>query len=223
MTMPKFVGNDPNNVISGRFDKTDYHLYADGQQLPLITRIYQVWILRFPYPTFDVSPEAHNYRLVVDTPAAWDSMDYPKRVTSEFEFTSQRPDPGTQFDLCLVSLWTYTDNRCDPLGILGLRFDAHADHNNTEPAGKTRTLSVIGYHPDDDDAVDLRSVSVKVSFDDGDNWRNLRVHRQGDGTVTARVRPPKRGTTGAVSFKVTATDADGRKARQTVMRGYGIS
>ena len=70
----------------------------------------------------------------------------------------------------------------------------------------------------------MTGVSLALSYDDGQTWKQIRnVRRVGDGRFEAILdeRSPQ-STSGFVSLKVHAADAGGNAIDQTIIRAYAL-
>ncbi|WP_103964147.1 hypothetical protein [Nonomuraea solani] len=63
------------------------------------------------------------------------------------------------------------------------------------------------------------SITLEASFDDGANWRPVRLTHAGSGG-TARIAHPA--APGFVSLRAKVTDAAGDRVTQTITRAYAI-
>jgi subtilisin family serine protease len=223
------VGADPTAYISNRlsFDdspvKVDYHLYRDGSEIPFETRLLTYAWLRIPFPTFRLGPDSADYRMTMSTPPPWDSLTHPQRVDTAWTFKSAEPTSGHAYDGCYAGTLSFGAGPCAPLRLLDLRYDASVDLDNTVPAGRSRTLTITGYHPvDNTSPARLDTLSLEVSFDGGEHWSTEPVRRVGPAGFAARIVPPSDSTGGSVSYRVKAADTEGHTIEQTVLRGYDI-
>ncbi|MQA64146.1 MAG: hypothetical protein GEU86_22440 [Actinophytocola sp.] len=85
-------------------------------------------------------------------------------------------------------------------------------------------MTITGYH---NQSVSLEpevtEMSLEASFDDGATWEQVATESMGDNVFTARITHPKlKDTTGAVSLRVRAEDADGSTIEQTIEHAYGL-
>lgn len=159
-----------------------------------------------PSGAFPAVGDPATYRLVLDgrRTAAW--APYATSTHTEWTFGSQRP-AGTETQVP---------------GMLQVSYDLPLDNLNQAPDSQVYAFQVrVDQQPG---AADRRvtDLDVQVSYDDGVTWRPaLVVHRDGRAQVLVH-HPRPAGHTGAVSVKVSATDAGGARVEQVVLRAYGL-
>jgi hypothetical protein len=67
-------------------------------------------------------------------------------------------------------------------------------------------------------------MSVSVSYDDGATWQRVSATPTKANTYTVTLHHPRLDrTSGAVSLKVSAEDADGNTIEQTTHRAFGLT
>ena len=101
--------------------------------------------------------------------------------------------------------------------MMAVRFTPRLDDHNRAPGGVPFLLPVRVEHTDQD--AGITSLTVQVSYDDGDTWQAAAVHRR-DGQWLAGLRHPAGAT--FVSLRATATDSEGNTVDQTIIRGYRL-
>jgi len=69
---------------------------------------------------------------------------------------------------------------------------------------------------------DIEDLTVSISYDDGNSWTNVPAKSTGNGGYKVTVQQPAGSTDGYVSLRLDATDADGSRIRQTIIRAYGL-
>lgn len=158
----------------------------------------------WPEAQFTVPPDEAWYelRLEVDSGAGnW--RDTSVRTDSTWRFTSARP--------------------ADPREVLPLvQVDYHLETGsyNEVPAGAAYDLVVEpGYQPQAEGPAGF-TVTVDVSYDDGQTWTESPVEVAG-GSHTARV-PAAPATAGFATVRVVATDADGNQLDQLIERAWRV-
>lgn len=172
--------------------------YADGNLLRQTTTP--------PKGAFPALPQAAGYRLELDTArqAPWASHSTTTR--SVWAFGSQRPAEGvTQVP-----------------SMLQVYYNALVDDRNTVPADLPNVLQVRLGHLPGAVAHRVTSLTVELSYDDGQVWQpTLATIRWGD-QAFALFKPPRLTDAAAVSVRVRATDAGGGTVEQTITRAYGL-
>jgi hypothetical protein len=195
----------------GDFAPTLTHLYRDGQEIP-ITDVGG-------FPAFRLPPELGAYRLTLDDP--------PVRTHSEWTFHSATATDNAT----LPGVWCPADilrtaAPCQPEPLVYLSYDMSAtlSMDNSVPAGRAHVFTVSAYHtPTRTAEPKITDLRLWTSTDDGAHWRPARVWRTANGTFGAlAIYPDYDRTTGAVSLKVTARDADGNTVTQTSLRAFNL-
>ncbi|MFE2417653.1 S8 family serine peptidase [Streptomyces hokutonensis] len=148
------------------------------------------------YGTFDVPAAKSSYRFDLDVQrkAAW--AKYSTSTHTEWTFASAHTDTATALPLLTVGI---TPKDLDLLN----RADAK------------RELTVGLPVANQSGSVRANSLKAWVSYDDGASWKEVSV-KKGE----ARFRPAKGAT--SVSLRVRATDHDGNRIDQTVLRAFGL-
>jgi hypothetical protein len=100
--------------------------------------------------------------------------------------------------------------------MLTTRFDPAVDVHNRAPGD--RRFSFPAHVARQDGPVQVRALTVEVSYDDGATWRPADVRRDHD-HWTVSVRHPR---SGFASLRSTVSDVDGNRLTQTVLRAYEI-
>jgi subtilisin family serine protease len=103
------------------------------------------------------------------------------------------------------------------LAVPVVRFSPNLRPDNTAPAGRLFLVPVSVDQPPAADAGRVASLTVEVSFDDGETWREVPVFAR----AFALVKHPT--GDGFVSFRATATDTEGNAVAETIVRAYQIS
>ncbi|MEU7739096.1 S8 family serine peptidase [Nonomuraea sp. NPDC049158] len=121
------------------------------------------------------------------------------------------------------SAWTFRSQRTAeprPLPLTAVRYAPEGldDHNRAKP-GSTTVIPVSLQRNPGASAPRATSITLEASFDDGANWRPVRLAHAGSGW-TARIANPA--APGFVSLRAKVTDAAGDRATQTITRAYAI-
>jgi PA domain len=162
----------------------------------------------YPVDTYEV-PVAGSatYRLesVLKRPLPW--WRYSTEVDTAWTFTSQRPASGREF-----------------LPMLQVDYDLDLDLWNRAPDRSAYDFQFRPRYAPGAGEAEVASVKAWASFNDGGTWKRISVHDLGNGGYEAVVQHPAVGkTSGAVSLRVQATDAEGNAVDQTILRAYGLA
>ncbi|MEQ4301493.1 S8 family serine peptidase [Plantactinospora sp. B6F1] len=188
--------------------KWEFHLYNGDEEIPRNPGI--------PSMTYTLPPEKNTYRLTGRS----------ARTDVTWTFTSQRPTRDTipQGHGCrLRSTFQTGTCRQEPFVLVGYDLGGSLAADNTVAAGR-HTFRVTAYHP----AAAVRmpriaGLKLWYSTDDGAHWAPAALRRHGDGDYLATaVYPALSATSGAVSLKVEAWDADGNRIEQTTKRAFDL-
>ncbi|MFE0632229.1 hypothetical protein ACFW3D_35425 [Streptomyces sp. NPDC058864] len=118
--------------------------------------------------------------------------------------------------------WTFVSARpagaeAADLPLMNVRLGGPVGPSRTVTGGRTYLFTVAAERGG---KAATRSLGVRVSFDDGRNWRTLEVRRVGDlGFV--KLTPPAGG--GYVSVRLTGADTAGSTVDQTVIRSFRVA
>ncbi|HYQ65029.1 S8 family peptidase [Actinophytocola sp.] len=147
----------------------------------------------YPVPDGDSA-----YRVVADVRQSDATWSLSTAVTAEWAFHSSSAGEGKA------------------LPMLTTRFDLDVDVHNRAPGN--RRFSFPAYVERQDGPARITSLSVDVSYDDGATWQRADVHRDHD-HWSVTVRHPR---DGYISLRSRATDADGNRLDQTIVRAYQL-
>jgi subtilisin family serine protease len=149
--------------------------------------------VEYPVPDQDSA-----YRVVADARQADATWSLSTVVTAEWNFRSSAAGEGKA------------------LPMLTARFDPAVSLRNQAPGN--RRFSFPLHVERQDGPARIAAVSVDVSYDDGATWQPADVRRDHDHWTVA-VRHPR---SGYASLRTRASDADGNRLEQTVLRAYQI-
>jgi hypothetical protein len=185
---------------------------------------------------FPLAPGTATYRLE-------QAEDYPPtplrtgRATTVWTFTSRPSDALVpQRYRCLIQQPPRQD-RCQIQPLILLAYDLGLDIHNRAAAGRSHMFTITaGQHSKAIDRAPVTSLTVQVSFDDGDAWHEADVvGRPRDTFDTGGLLPsaapyqqfrvllkipPLHRTNGFVTLRVQAEDADGGTVDQFIHRAY---
>jgi subtilisin family serine protease len=150
------------------------------------------------FAEYPVPDQDSSYRVVADARQADATWTLSTVVTAEWAFRSSAAGDGKA------------------LPMLTTRFDPAVDVHNRAPGD--RRFSFPAHVARQDGPVQVRALTVEVSYDDGATWRPADVRRDHD-HWTVSVRHPR---SGFASLRSTVSDVDGNRLTQTVLRAYEI-
>lgn len=198
LEVPEFGDSDPNHTglaESGLGDVTAARVYRDGELIHQAKRFTG---------RVAVPPEASRYRLELDVQRGGDFWLTSTRTRTEWEFRSALPvDPEPHL-----------------LPLLQAELDLPLSMLNTAPERSGVPVSIRPFRSDR--PVDVGSIGLEVSYDDGASWRPVGL-RSDDGAHAGLVPVPGRSEAEHVSLRTTVRDRDGNSVRQEVVRAFGIT
>ena len=173
-------------------DTQTARVFRDGEQ---------IWTgVRFSGTTLPVSPDPATYKITLDTQhGPWFALS--TKTSTAWTFTSARPASGIE-----------------ELPLLWPRYGFNLDEHNAAVAGATTSFD-LSFLLQNETAPTIKTVQVETSTDDGATWRTATVKAKSGGHYDVVVLNPK---TGFVSVRVTATDVNGSKVEQTLIRAYAV-
>jgi subtilisin family serine protease len=159
--------------------------------------------------------------LVRDWPyAAFASADVPPGEAS-YRLETRVEMAGTEVSPTIDTAWTFRSGHVEgvaALPFMAVHFTPQLDNFNRARAGSGFTIPISVQRQPGASAVPVKVLTVDVSTDDGKTWHPAKVERAGAGWRTKVTNEPG----AAVSLRASATDADGNKVEQTVLRGYRV-
>ncbi|MFF2327820.1 MULTISPECIES: S8 family serine peptidase [unclassified Streptomyces] len=194
-----FPDNDPTHFALTPIDDT-YSLTVtrDGEQVGQSS----LWLGSFKIPN-----EKASYRAVLEA----------SRALPEWEFATHT-----------TTTWTFeaggSTAYSTPISMPQISYDAHAGLDNRVDAGRPQTLTVNARSWFEDGA-DVTDVKTWASYDDGRSWHPLTLKPTGEtGDYRATFTAPRSAaSSGYVSLRTQAVDAQGHKVDQTVDRAFGVT
>lgn len=163
-------------------------LTSDGETLATVRQPLQAGA------SFGGLPEEETAYELSTTVRQAGSAPVSREISLDIHFTSARPEDGER----------------EPVPFTLARFTPRLGPDSTAPAGERTEIPVSVEGPA---SPDLASLTVEVSFDGGETWREVPVR---DGAVT--VRNPEAG--GSVSLRAEMTTEDGTVTTQTIIAAY---
>jgi subtilisin family serine protease len=211
-TFHQVVGNGRQSV-PGSFYAPDTRLFRqDGTEIPKTSPP------RFPnMPLFSLPKESGTYRLELNgggTVAAW-------------TFNSRARDADTVSPRHICPGWMYgTSGPCNPQPLVFVGYDLGGAQalDNTVPAGRDHTFEVdVNHQASTEPMPKIAGLKLAYSTDDGATWKDAQVREVREGVYTTTLTYPELDrTTGAVSLRAEAWDADGNKVEQTTTRAFPL-
>lgn len=163
---------------------------------------------------YDLPAERAPYTLEVETDG----------VKTVWKYTSQRPAENKTLQPCLGAARGNPEAPpCAPEPLIFLRYQLGLNLDDTVPARKPHTISVIGYYQPQPGAVPtVTSLRVEASFDGGAAWTPVDTRAAKDAnTFTATIAHPA-AASGTVALRISATDSDGNSVVQTIPQAYRL-
>jgi subtilisin family serine protease len=166
---------------------------------------------------------SRNGEPIGESPELWGSFELPPQTGAyRLAITSTRP---STLSTRVSAAWTFTSGTVageepKPLPLMAVRVAPHLDEHNRARAGLPMVIPVSVQRQDGSDAGRLRSLSVDVSFDDGQTWRGVPVLGFGPDRFVILKHP---NGSGFVSWRAKATDDKGNTVEQTSIRGYAYT
>jgi subtilisin family serine protease len=143
----------------------------------------------------------------------------PQPATYRLEIAAGVPHLG--ISTAVTTAWTFRSEHVDGHRILplpGVRLTPDLDDHNRARPGPGFAVPVEIYRQPGAGTPIVDTLTVEYSPDDGRTWRPAALARAGKGWV-ATVNNPAGGT---VSLHLRATDTDGNRVEQTVVRAYRV-
>ncbi|MFY1669971.1 S8 family serine peptidase [Plantactinospora sp. WMMB334] len=190
LRVPEFVDAEGHYTIGETF-QAGARLWRDGKLLAELSDARQ--------DVATTGPEA-GYRLALTTERGGEEWVWGTRTETVWQFRSGH-QPGDE---------------ARPLPLLQVDYAAPVDLTG-RAGGRPHTVGLTVRHQDGHPAARGTRLTAEVSFDEGANWRPVRV--TGHGNAYRAGIPGGRGT---VSLRVRATDRSGNAVTQTVIRAYGL-
>lgn len=199
------------------------------------------------YPAFrGLTPERATYRLEqTDAYPDWMAPYFRTKPsgtsTTVWTFTSEQSEAQIPDGYRCSVAWDYRESpyedsrTCQIQPLIQLRYDLGLDAYNQAPAGRRHAFAIeAGPHTAAVGAAPVTELTVQASFDDGATWEDVPAladipspQRQAalseeEGVFQFQINkyPGKGRTSGYVSLRVQATDANGGTIDQTIQRAY---
>lgn len=187
--------DEAGHIGASRTDTSRTALYRDGELVGETG--YSA------YGAFQVPAEEAGYRLeVADTRSV---SDLATQINVVWTFRSGHVAGGDDvFAMLPVSV---------------VRFMPQLDADNAAPAGQSFDIPVTVQRQSGAPSAGVTSLTVEISYDDGQTWNAAPLRRSGDNWV-ATVQHPNTG--GFVSLRASMTDSGGATVTQTVVHAYRL-
>ena len=181
-------------------DTITTRIYQDGQQVAEAT---------VPRDNFPMAPEAAEYRIELDVTRQADWWRTSTATRTVWTFSSAQAVSGPEL-----------------LPLLSIDYDLAVDLTNTAPHPRDRKGPPTMYLQVSQQSLDLPEVTqaqVWISYDDGATWTPRPTWHRQDGRFEVRLDSRgANGTTGYASIRVEATDADGNRIEQEIIRAWRL-
>jgi hypothetical protein len=210
--------SNPSDFRPGSTGVDEWHLFADGTELPQQSLLGQPGLL----PYYVVPPESKEYELTEHFVDGYPRGGYGTRADTTWTFRSEAPtgkEVSETYDplgLCAVG--------CGALPLIFLRYDLDLGADNRVEAPGEHVITVTAYRqPTSAPTPALSGLTVQASFDGGAHWRRVPATPLGDGRYRVVVPHPKlAATSGTVSLKTEVWDAAGNRVEQVLRDAYGL-
>ncbi len=165
--------------------------------------------------------------LLGESPERFGWIDVPAGPgTFRLELDSRFEQPWWRYSTQVSSAWTFhsagDDGDGERLPLLLADYDVPAaDALSTVPANEPIRIDIGLRHQFGTPDVEIDEVGLDVSFDDGATWTPARL-RDTDGQYRATIPAAAGQAGGAVTLRLTASDVDGNRLEQTVVRAFGL-
>ncbi|SCG44661.1 PA domain-containing protein [Micromonospora echinaurantiaca] len=198
-------GAAPDHLMGSYvFEPQNVHMYADGQELPQANSL--IW-----GATYHLPAEPRRYRLTAHNGATTTTWNFTSAAATRNEPPKGSKCPEGSGSPC----------HADPL--LFLRYDVGADLGDAVTAPGRHQITVTAYHQVAA-APAVKRVALAISTDGGVTWKTLPTKSRGGGNHTASYQVPQLAdTTGTVSIRASAEDADGNTVEQTVLDAFRLT
>jgi len=163
--------------------------------------------------TVTMPPRSARYTAVVSASRHVPYSDLAIRQHDVWTFTSEKPAGGASYS---------------PAPFLEILYRTALDSRGQARAGARQAITLL---PVDGSAGEpdgipqhlarLRRVTLRISYNDGSTWQMIPVRKRGSDWVAITTTPTRPGVRFA-SLRVTAEDAGGRTADQTLIHAYAI-
>jgi len=158
---------------------------------------------QFAGDPFDVPPGAATYRYEQDLARPADIFDLSPRVSAAWTFRSQHVGGDAPRSLPLLTM----------------RFTPPVDQHN-QTSARVIVLPIAFQRPPGAGTPLVVRASLEVSFDEGARWSRVPVAVIGDRAFAIVVHPS---SATSVSLRSSATDLQGNRVEQTIVRAYGLA
>jgi subtilisin family serine protease len=145
--------------------------------------------------------------------------------TYRMTFDVTNDAPWAQLSTRTRTEWTFRSARTEgpeptPLPLLTARYDLDLDLTNQLKPG-LRPVEVTVDHQVDVE-IPITRFRFDVSYDDGRHWTRLQAHRTGPHTWRVNLGPKAPTHARYVSLRLSATDADGNRIEQEIIRAAAL-
>ncbi|HEY1919814.1 MAG TPA: hypothetical protein VGH27_29940 [Streptosporangiaceae bacterium] len=165
--------------------------------------------------SFQLSPQQEKYQLSLgqgDTTTTWD-------FTSA-DPTTDQPPAGTS---CFEYSLGVSDAPCQAQPLIFLRYNSGVDLANAWTAPGSHQLQITAYHLAAD-APAITSLKVWTSVNGGATWTKAALASGTGGVYTTTISVPELSkTSGTVSIRAQATDAQGNRVSQTIYKAWSLA
>ncbi|GAA4586214.1 S8 family serine peptidase [Planotetraspora phitsanulokensis] len=189
--------------VPGHFSVGDYlspqaTLYRDGKE---------IYAADYFTPNIEVPADGKEsrYRYTMTAERAPTMTAFSTRVSAEWQFRSKTPKPGTR----------------QVLPLLTVAIKPELDDRNRAATGHT-SIPLRIQRQDGSPDLDMSTLTLEISYDDGRTWLPTLVHPSGRGAWSAETWHPVSARGKFASLRVKAADTGGNTFAETVTRAYAI-
>jgi hypothetical protein len=175
----------------------------DSQRVALFRNGTLVEERQFAGDPFDVPPGAATYRYEQDLARSADIFDLAPQVSAAWTFRSQHVGGDAPRSLPLLTM----------------RFTPPVDQHN-QTSARVIVLPIAFQRPPGAGTPLVVRASLEVSFDEGARWSRVPLAVIGDRAFAIVVHPS---AATSVSLRGRATDLQGNRVEQTIVRAYGLA
>jgi subtilisin family serine protease len=184
-------------------------LFRDGVEVPQAPPFIGA------FTAYDLPAESGRYRLTLDHGATHTEWEF-----TSSEVTADETPPGHR---CVETVFEASTTPCRAEPLLFLRYETGVGLDNAVSAPGGHRFHVTAYTQGSTEPPALAGLEVSISTDDGATWQPVRLRPQGEGLYAATMQyPPVEATTGRVSIRAEAWDADGNRVEQLIPSAFGL-
>ncbi|MBB4676033.1 S8 family serine peptidase [Crossiella cryophila] len=200
LNFAEYLDSDPDHYLRDLGASTVARVYRDGEQ-----------VAEQPHALGELAvgvADKANYRVELDVNQGRPGWSVGTESFSSWSFGSARGEAG----------------KTVPLPVLQARWNLDLDLDNAAPADRVHALNLTAATQPGAPPVKVTEVRAEVSYNDGGSWEAVDLRALGsDGGYSGAIQHPRKAdSSGFVSLKVQAADAEGNSVEQTLIRAYAL-